>query len=124
MSTKMTIALALAAGFIGGTISQRIVPTVVQAQQQAAMPQEIRAHKFVLVDDSGVDRGVFGFAAFKKWGLNPTIELMEPKGHIWSFRPAGYSLQGMLLPDATCQTCVRNPAKKDSAPPSNGTISK
>ena len=80
MSTKLTVVIALVAGFIGGTISHIVEPTPVRAQEQVPIPQEIRAHKFVLVDDSGVDRGVFGFALTKKGDSYPTIELMDTKG--------------------------------------------
>ena len=108
MSTKTTIALALAAGFIGGTISQRIVPTPVRAQDQPSVPREIRAHKFVLVDDSGVNRGVFGFPVTNRTRGYPGIELMDPKGETTSLtvRPR-FALPLGMLPDATCQTCTR-----------------
>jgi hypothetical protein len=59
MSNKTTIALALLAGFIGGMISH--VPTLVYAQTTPSAPPEIRAQKFVLVDENGTPRGVFGF---------------------------------------------------------------
>jgi hypothetical protein len=121
MSTKTTIALAIAAGFIGGIASQRILPTPVRAQEQVSVPQEIRTHRFVLVDDNGVDRGVFGF----DWKAAPDIELMDPKGHTWVPRYQGNDLgHRAMLPDATCTTCPRKPAKKDSASPSSGTVSK
>ena len=121
MSTKTTLALAVAAGFMGGIVSQRILPTPVRAQEQASVPQEIRAHKFVLVDDAGVDRGVFGF----NWKGAPDIEMMDAKGHIWVPRYQGNDPwhRGML-PDATCQTCARKPAKKDSTPSPDGATPK
>jgi hypothetical protein len=130
MSTKTTIALAVAAGFLGGVASQRILPTPVRAQEQASVPQEIRAHKFVIVDDAGVDRGVFGFPnnvdggvfGFINKGLSPDIELMDSKGHTWTPRYMGSS--HVFLPDTTCQTCPRKPAKKDSTPSPDGTTPK
>jgi hypothetical protein len=118
MSTKTTIALAIAAGFMGGIASQRILPTPVRAQEQASVPQEIRAHKFVLVDDASVDRGVIGF---DKRG-DPVIETMDVKGHTWESNWT--SSPHVFLPDATCQTCPRKPAKKDSTPSPSGTTSK
>jgi hypothetical protein len=59
MSNKTTIGLALVAGFVGGTISH--VPISVHAQTPPSAPPEIRAQKFVLVDENGTPRGVFGF---------------------------------------------------------------
>jgi hypothetical protein len=105
MSPKTTIALALAAGFIGGIASQRIVPAPVWAQEQASVPQEIRAHKFVLVDEAGVSRGVFGFDKYQR----PNIELMDTKGQTWGFKANPPFRHGDMLPDATCQSCSRKP---------------
>jgi hypothetical protein len=98
MSPKTTIALALAAGFLGGTLSQRLVS--VHAQD---IPQEVRARKFVMVDDQGVDRCAIGFYKDEKGGRHPVIELLTARGRITS--PGGAYAQGRLLPDATCQTC-------------------
>ncbi|MGO9254948.1 MAG: hypothetical protein ACLQU1_01395 [Bryobacteraceae bacterium] len=117
MSAKTTIAGAMAAGFLGGIVSQRIAPAPVRAQEQTRVPQEIRARKFVLVDEAGVDRGVFGFAVNKKGQASPTIELMGPQGHTYGYS-AYYPMtagKAGLLPDATCPTCSRKPAKQDSA---------
>ena len=115
MSTKTTIALAVAAGFIGGVASQRIMPVPVRAQEQATVPQEIRAHKFVLVDDAGVDRGVFGFNKED----SPRIQLLEANGRLWGVRREGYANRDPMLPDATCTSCGRKPAKKGSTSPSS-----
>jgi hypothetical protein len=114
MSTRTTLALAIAAGFIGGVASQRIMPIPVRAQEQASVPHEIRAHKFVLVDDAGVDRGVFGFNS----KAAPDIEMMDPKGHTWTYQGMSGWHKGML-PDATCSTCLHKPAK-DSTPSADG----
>ena len=61
MSNKTTIALAVAAGFFGGIVSQHIALTPVFAQSPAPATMEVRARKFVLVDENGTARGVFGF---------------------------------------------------------------
>jgi len=106
MTAKTTIAVALAAGFIGGLASQRIVPTLVWAQEQASVPLEIRAHKFVIVDEAGVSRGVLGFDKHQR----PNIELMDPKGNTWGGTPIA-NMRGSMLPDATCQTCSRKAGK-------------
>jgi hypothetical protein len=62
MNTKATTVLALVAGFIGGAMSHYLlVPQAVRAQAPAQSSPEIRAQKFVLVDENGMARGVFGF---------------------------------------------------------------
>jgi hypothetical protein len=107
MTTKATLLLAIAAGFLGGVISQRLVPTPVRAQNDAPVPPEIRAHKFVLVDPAGVDRGVF---AFNNHG-DPRIELMDADGRTWGVRFGRIYRNGML-PDATCASCQPNKGSK------------
>lgn len=79
MNTKFTIALALAAGFIGGDASRYFEPAPVFAQAPAA-PQEIRAQKFVLVDETGAARGVFGIEE----NGTPQIEVIGDKGHVFA----------------------------------------
>ncbi len=76
MSTKFTITLALAAGFIGGFASRYSTPAPVLAQT-LVIPEESRAHKFVLVDENGTSRGVFGIES----NGAPEIEITDPKGH-------------------------------------------
>jgi hypothetical protein len=62
MSTKASTSLALVAGFIGGAMSHYLlVPQAVRAQVPAQSSPEIRAEKFVLVDENGTARGAFGF---------------------------------------------------------------
>jgi hypothetical protein len=105
MSTKTTLAFAVAAGFIGGIASQHLTPAPVWAQDQGVVQQEIRAHKFVLVDETGEDRGVIGFAEFK--GIaHPTIQMMEDAdGRMWTMPRRWWPSH--LLPDATCTACPR-----------------
>src|SRR5579863_8560799 len=91
MTTKPTLALALAAGFIGGIASQYVMPAPVWAQ--ASIPRDIRAHKFVLVDEAGVSRGVFGFDQYQR----PSIELMDTQGHTWGFTKIPFR-HGEMLP--------------------------
>lgn len=55
----LTLALALAAGLLGSTLSRYMVPTVVFAEAQSTVPKEIRAQRFTLVDENGTVRGVF-----------------------------------------------------------------
>ncbi len=110
MSTKTTVVLALTAGFVGGIASQRLFPPPVHAQDQAPVSQEIRAHRFVLVDEAGVNRGVFGF---NKQG-EPRINVMDPKGYVYGVQLNGFD-RPKMLPDATCATCPRKGAKNDPA---------
>ena len=77
MNTKFTITLALVAGFIGGLASRYSAPASVHAQAPA-VPQEIRAHKFVLVDETGVARGVFGIET----NGTAEIEISDSKGRV------------------------------------------
>jgi hypothetical protein len=107
MGTKTTIALALAAGFLGGIVSQRVLPGPVFAQEQVPVHQDIRSHRFVLVDEAGVSRGVFGFDKYQR----PSIEMMDVNGHTWGFTALPFR-HGEMLPDATCQTCSVKPASK------------
>lgn len=79
MSTKFTITIALAAGFIGGFASRYPRPASVYAQAPAS-PQEIRAQKFVLIDENGVARGVFGIEAKGA----PAIEIIDSKGEVFA----------------------------------------
>jgi hypothetical protein len=44
MTTKTTVAFSIAAGFLGGIASQRLVPAPVWAKEAAPVPAEIRAY--------------------------------------------------------------------------------
>ena len=79
MTTRFTVMLAPAAGFTGGLASRYSGPAPAYAQAPAS-PQEIRARKFVLVDQTGVARGVFGIE--KNGG--PQIEMIDSKGHVFA----------------------------------------
>jgi hypothetical protein len=84
MNNKLTVTLGLAAGFIGGFASHYYVPAQVYAQAPT-VPQEIRAHKFVLVDETGVARGIFGIET----NGTPEIEVSTPKSQgyrIWGYQ--------------------------------------
>ena len=59
MRNRLTLAFAMVAGFIGGMVSH--VPALVHAQTPTPVAPEIRAQKFLLVDENGTPRGVFGF---------------------------------------------------------------
>jgi hypothetical protein len=57
MNQKSTVVLALAAGFIGGILSQYVSPMMTHAQSSA--PVKIEAQSFQLVDQSGAPQGGF-----------------------------------------------------------------
>jgi hypothetical protein len=82
MSARTTLVLALAAGFLGGIASQHITLLPVYAQSQTPIPKEIRAESFVIVDENGAPRGVFGID--KKDG--PIVEITDSKGHAYRAR--------------------------------------
>jgi hypothetical protein len=95
MNTKCFVTLALAAGFIGGLTSRYCGPTPVYAQSPAS-PPEIRAQKFVLVDENGVAREVFGI---EKNGA-PEIEITDSKGRVFATVFADWSVQHGILADS------------------------
>lgn len=82
MRTSFTVALALIAGFLGGLASRSWSPAPVYAQAPAAPPAELRAQKFVLVDENGVARGVFGLEA----NGSPAVEVADAKGRVYTTR--------------------------------------
>src|ERR1700722_3080145 len=92
MNSKFTIAMALAAGFIGGLASGYFGPSPVYAQAPA-LPQEIRAQRFVLVDEAGVARGAFGIGTDGA----PEFEIADSKGHVSAcgFKPWSH-VHGLL----------------------------
>ena len=59
MNQKWTLILALAAGFAGSALFQGLSLVSVHAQVPSALPKEIRAQSFVLVDDSNTALGRF-----------------------------------------------------------------
>jgi hypothetical protein len=94
MNSKLTVALAIAAGFVGGIASQRFMPPTVYAQAPT-VAKEIRAQSFVIVDEKGVPRGAFGIDKKHR----PTIEITDSKGHAsWSEFQGGFVLCGRCKP--------------------------
>jgi len=84
MKSRFTTVLALAAGFTGGLASRYIEPLPVSANAPATL-QEIRAQKFILVDETGLPRAVFGIEE----NGSPEVEVIDSKGRVsacW-FRP-------------------------------------
>ena len=52
----------------------------------APLPKEIRAEKFVIVDENGSPRGAFGVRDKDGW---PILEVIDKKGNAWAARMAG-----------------------------------
>ena len=67
MTRKLNGGLALAAGLLGGMLSHYVTPALVHAQapepqpKPEIVPQEVKAHSFVLVNDANKPSGVIGF---------------------------------------------------------------
>jgi hypothetical protein len=92
MNTKCPLTLALAAGFIGGLTSRYCGPAPVYAQSPPS-PPEIRAQKFILIDENGVARGVFGI---EKNGA-PEVEIIDSKGRVFATVFTDWSAQHGFL---------------------------
>jgi hypothetical protein len=56
---KLSVALALVAGLLGGLLTRSIAPPAAFAQNQAPVAKEIRAQSFTLVDGSNRTVGTF-----------------------------------------------------------------
>ena len=92
MNKKFNIALAVAAGFLGGALYQR-TPLLVHAQAPAAAPKELRAQSFVFVNSQGIAVGTLSFDEPQSGTSRlddqrlgrPRIRLIDPSGNeIWS----------------------------------------
>jgi hypothetical protein len=98
MNTKMTTALGIVAGFVGGAMSHYLFEAIpVHAQALAQPAAEIRAQKFVLVDKGGVSRGAFGIET----DGTAQIEVIDQKGKLWLYRssPAKFSWKSPTASD-------------------------
>jgi hypothetical protein len=105
MNKATTTALGLLAGFIGGAMSHYLfVPMTVQAQAQS--PTQIRAREFVLVDENGTARGVFGFQS----DGNPALQVRygNARGDVVSPRWNGVFLQRNVVPDLKLATTPKS----------------
>jgi hypothetical protein len=61
MNRKLNLGLSLAAGLLGGFLSYYLSPELVHAQTVIPPAKEIKAQRFVLVNDAGGTAGLFGF---------------------------------------------------------------
>lgn len=59
MNTKLTVAVALVAGLLGGLLTRYVAPPIAFAQDQASVTNEIRARSFTLTDSSDNTIGAF-----------------------------------------------------------------
>jgi hypothetical protein len=74
--SKRIVAMAFASGLLGGVISHYLWPLPVLAETS---PAEIRARKFVLVNDGGIVLGTFAEEA-----NGPALKLFDTNGReIW-----------------------------------------
>jgi hypothetical protein len=82
MNRKLNLGLSLAAGLLGGFLSHYLSPELVHAQTQVEPPtKEIKAQRFVLVNDNGSPAGLFGFDQDGK----ANVILLDKTGKIvWS----------------------------------------
>ena len=81
MNSKFTLLLAAAAGFAGGFVSRYASPAPVHAQAPAVQ-QEVRAQKFVLMDQGGLPRGAFGIET----DGTVQIEVTDNKGRLYLYQ--------------------------------------
>jgi hypothetical protein len=90
MNRKLNLGLSIAAGLLGGFLSHYVSPDLVHAQTQAAPPaqtqpapppKEIKAQRFVLVNNDGSPAGLFGFDQDGK----ANVVLLDKTGKVvWS----------------------------------------
>ena len=77
---KLNLAMALAAGFVGGALSHYLAPPAVQAETPA-VPAELRARSFLLVNEKGAVRGTFAMDGNGR----PALRLFDANGReVWS----------------------------------------
>ena len=103
MNQTLTVTLALAAGFLGGSLSSLLRPLPANAQATPAVPKVVAAENFVLVNERGVKLGEMTVDRDGKPNIrlfdtspppNPTVASDRGGTVIWSargeyFRPLG-----------------------------------
>ncbi len=79
--SRWNVVLSVLLGFSSGMFAWYLSPRLAAAQQLGRTARVISAQKFILVDEHGVQAGIFGF---DKNG-RPEITLLGPDGNvIWS----------------------------------------
>jgi hypothetical protein len=73
----ITVMLAVTAGFVGGSVSQRIFEAPAVSAQALTPAQQVRASRFSLVDSTGKVQG-----EFRLNGGKPEIALYDEDGNI------------------------------------------
>ena len=98
MNNKLSVAIALVAGLLGGLLTRFIAPSAAFAQDQTPVTKEIRAQRFTLVDASDRTLGTFTSAPDPGWLGSPNpgrpapvrIVLRDSNGReIWSAGGSG-----------------------------------
>jgi hypothetical protein len=77
MNRKLNVTVAVVAGLLGGLVSRYLTPIPVFAKVQAPIPREIRAQKFVIVNEQGAAQESSGLTAtVSPWSSLPmrTVE--------------------------------------------------
>jgi len=81
MNRGLNLGMSLAAGLLGGFLSHYIALRSVHAQAPIPAATEIKAQRFLLVNETGAPAGVFGFDDTG----NPNVVLFDKTGKvIWS----------------------------------------
>jgi hypothetical protein len=87
MNRNLNLALSLAAGLLGGFLVHFVAPLTVNAQAQTSAPKEMRAQRFVLVNERGVVYGMFSLdpgAGVIPPNETPVIKLSDGRGtELW-----------------------------------------
>lgn len=89
MNNKLSIAIALLAGLLGGMLARYVAPPTAFAQNPTPVPKEIRAQSFTLVDPANRVVGTFTSdlgAPTPPAGVAPTPPTPKPNSGS-AFRP-------------------------------------
>ena len=84
MQRSINLALALAAGLVGGVLSRYTNPVTVFAQAQTQVSKDIRAQSFTLTDENGNVVGIFTSVAPRGGQKRAVILLDQNANEIWS----------------------------------------
>jgi hypothetical protein len=91
-SRNLTLVLAIAAGFIGGSLSHYVTLPTVHAEAQATHAVEIRAQRFTFVDGKGHVIASFISTPTRQEAYNPrfAVALIDAEGHeLWASGGSG-----------------------------------
>lgn len=107
MNKTFTIALALAAGLLGGLLTRYIAPPAAHAQDQGAVAKEIRAQSFTLVDEFDHTAGTFSYEPppGARTKLPPSIN--QPAPRVGSGRIVLRDASGLEIWSAGARAVIR-----------------